>query len=110
MSSRFHKIIYYSCPAYGPSKLNQFPPPYPLSCLDPNISVAAYVCFVRLDHYKIANAQGTICVSSLIQSHKWTGPLCVLQYVAQHSQDIVAESEGQDEHGECIVQFLVVSH
>jgi hypothetical protein len=65
---------------------------------------------VRLDHYKIANAQGTIHVGSLIQSHKWTGPLCVLRYVAQHSQDIVTESEGRDEHGEHIVQFLVVSH
>jgi hypothetical protein len=110
MSSRFHKIIYYSCPAYGPSKLNQFPPPYPLSRLNPIISIAVYVCSVCPDHYKIANAQGTIHVGSLVQSHKWTGPLCVLWYMAQHSQDIVAESKGQDEHGEHIVRFLVVSH
>jgi hypothetical protein len=33
-----------------------------------------------------------------------------LQYVAQHSQDIVAESDRRDEHGERIVRFLVVSH
>jgi hypothetical protein len=56
MSSGFREIIYYSCPAYGPSELNQFPLPYPLFCFDPIISVAAYVCSVRLDHYEIANA------------------------------------------------------
>jgi hypothetical protein len=107
MSSGFHKVIYYPRPAYGPSEPNAFPPPYSLSHCDPIISVAAYVCSVHLDHYKIANAQGIIHVGSLVQSHKWTGPLRVLQYVAQHSRDIVAESDGQDEHGEHIVQFLV---
>jgi len=56
MSSEYSEVLYYPRPAYGPSELNTFPPPYPLSHLDPIISVAAYVCSVCLDHYKIANA------------------------------------------------------
>jgi hypothetical protein len=45
-------------------------------------------------NYKIANAQGTLHVGSLVQSHKWTVPLHGLWYVAQHSRDIMTESKG----------------
>jgi len=37
MSSEYSEVLYYPRPAYGPSELNTFPPPYPLSHLDPII-------------------------------------------------------------------------
>jgi hypothetical protein len=47
-------------------------------------------------------------VGILVQDFTWPGPLLVLRFVAESSEDLVAECQGWNKLGGRIVRFLVV--
>jgi hypothetical protein len=48
-------------------------------------------------------------VGILVQDCSWPGPLLVIRFVAESSEDLVAECQGWNKLGGRIVRFLVVA-
>jgi hypothetical protein len=92
---------------YGPSDPETFPPPYPLSPLDPIISITTHSCQLCLDHFHVTSVNGTVCVNDLVKDVDWDGPLHILRWVAENQVELVAECDGRDFMGHRIVRFLV---
>jgi hypothetical protein len=65
-------------PSYSPFDPALFPPSFPISRNDSVITIYPFACTLHPDHYKVAHAEGSIGVGTLVKAKMWAGPLHVL--------------------------------